>query len=238
VVIDTGKNEMSKETELDEAWHKAQLSHRKLEAVGVAMNAVTSREGYEVLEAEQDDAYDEWSKDLDAYEAMRERPTLDKLAQEQNVKPITDIRVLVIEDVPGNDSARYAALLPLQPQAESVVTVSPVGGPVNFVSVEQARYEQPFWCLCDPKQLYLHNNTDSSCRHEHVEALHNRIALLKAQLQIANNKLFRASAPSTATGTSEVLKALDAVGGTLDLAYRAFYNTLPSVPYDDSGDTK
>jgi len=57
------------------------------------------------------------------------------------------------------------------------------------VSIEHARSEQPSWCLCDLKQLLLHNNTDSACRHEEMEALHFRIALLKTQLQIANDRL-------------------------------------------------
>jgi len=60
-------------------------------------------------------------------------PTLDELAQEQNVKPITDVKVLVIDDVPDNPNARYAALLSLRPQTETVVTTYHDGSYPSFV---------------------------------------------------------------------------------------------------------
>jgi len=83
--------------------------------------------------------------------------------------------------------------------------------PVEAVSIEQARSEQPFWCLCDPKQLYLHNNTDSACRHDDMLGLHERIALLRVQLQMANDKLIdQVFQPPQLS--SMMLKALDVVG--------------------------
>jgi len=71
-----------------------------------------------------------------------------------------------------------------------------------------------------------------------VLALLDEVERLREQLEMANDRLVdQVFQPKLLS--SDMLKALDAMGDKLDLAYRAFYNMLPSAPYmEDDRDTK
>jgi len=64
-----------------------------------------------------------------------------------------------------------------------------------------------------------------------VLALLDLVERLREQLEMANDRLVdQVFQPKLLS--SDMLKALDAMGDKLDLAYRAFYALLPSVPTD------